>query len=1079
MVTEINDFADLEIELRQSLLKGYTRARQIEAREDPLGPAECVLTLLGDPQVLNLEASGWIAEIPLVYVAQKDLKDESPGRGITHIYLDKVKDEHIVTPYRRRVGSRDPVQMAMHKRIVDPLQQYLQTDRGFLLDVIWAPRMDVDDHHYVVRENWAACRTAPSSPDQDHWLFGPGWSAGLPSAVHAVNALIRLTFPPSSEWRQKETEERVIVTLVLGLALKRRPRPEDDLSAAETEGRPFRRTSDGAARGLMGLVRRVSQILMSEVPQLYDWLQRPQGRHSPTRPRPPGWLKARERDPLHQAVDDLHLEVNRLALRVDAEPSTWSDPKQGFNFLIAFKELNDGYRAALRYCLSLQNLHAFGTTDGVTDLESWRNSFENALVRLRDRYGPRVEALKNLLFAEADAVAAALEAQGKHDEAAHAKEEKQAEARLVEEKWQKHLTGCRYAIRHLFEQARTMDDVRERLMLKIENAPYRLQLTPGYWVMSLGHPEIVENWLRDPRSDGLFREDYPPDLLLWENSAIRGRLYYSPITDGVVPVGVCGINADILRRCSAYELQQIIDESGGRFRRILSRRELDGLRKDLRNRHLMLEGQDLWLPALEHFRRLAYYHFPDPWDFHTKLVCDEAADGLGIEWQRKGELGLWFQAAGGITEEQSRGLMNAGHLAARWRDDERDDDFIKRELEEREKRNEREKQDTWPLSDARLHRVRIPLADDANLLVLTRSRHDQYMQELVDSFTQNCWSALVGDEPGPRQPEGSTAAAGVRVEPPTGGGAAALESLVAGGSPPWVFVAHHPDDGARAGCVVRGLRNGLVGQSVWWWDPASEQRGWYAPLREAVAAGHVRTMLVMVREGGLGLHQEQALKELARMIDQRGGVIVPLVPPGASGSPEAWPEFLRVHRHEMLQLESLDDVEPLVAALARPRGIKVFVSYSHRDAEFVNREDSRSLIRYLEGLQRDRFSFVVDRLHLISGDAWEQKLADELATSDIMLMLVSQDYLTSAPCQVERRQAQELWERKRLRTCVVRLSAAPALAHDDWLPRLHQLPEKAGETVKEHWMQEGARERFYEVVYEHLRRAGEEIRAAR
>lgn len=84
--------------------------------------------------------------------------------------------------------------------------------------------------------------------------------------------------------------------------------------------------------------------------------------------------------------------------------------------------------------------------------------------------------------------------------------------------------------------------------------------------------------------------------------------------------------------------------------------------------------------------------------------------------------------------------------------------------------------------------------------------------------------------------------------------------------------------------------------------------------------------------------------------------------------------------------------------MTTPRPLKVFVSYAHQDAD-SERQIQRHLatVNRRENLQVDYFS---DR-SLIAGEAWPQRLKHEFDSADIILALVSADYLASAWCQKE------------------------------------------------------------------------------
>ena len=74
--------------------------------------------------------------------------------------------------------------------------------------------------------------------------------------------------------------------------------------------------------------------------------------------------------------------------------------------------------------------------------------------------------------------------------------------------------------------------------------------------------------------------------------------------------------------------------------------------------------------------------------------------------------------------------------------------------------------------------------------------------------------------------------------------------------------------------------------------------------------------------------------------------------------------------------------------------VRIFVSYSHQDARYLEEE---SLLGFLRGLELDGVEFWSDK-RLIAGDAWDDEIKARIATTDIALVLVSQRFLDSAYC---------------------------------------------------------------------------------
>ena len=180
---------------------------------------------------------------------------------------------------------------------------------------------------------------------------------------------------------------------------------------------------------------------------------------------------------------------------------------------------------------------------------------------------------------------------------------------------------CIDKVGSLFRGGDTLDDIRDRFRREIEFLPYPTNLTPGDSLMRQGQAEVVRNWLHDPRAAGDFGR-YPPLLMAWESLNLPAELYYSPVADGTINFGVCGVDAELLRLPGAWpELEELIDDAGKQLRRILRNRILEEAQaKLLSARKDGVSGERLWRLAVLRFRQLAYYFLPDTGDYHTKLV---------------------------------------------------------------------------------------------------------------------------------------------------------------------------------------------------------------------------------------------------------------------------------------------------------------------------------------------------------------------------------------------------------------------------------------------------------------------------
>ena len=75
--------------------------------------------------------------------------------------------------------------------------------------------------------------------------------------------------------------------------------------------------------------------------------------------------------------------------------------------------------------------------------------------------------------------------------------------------------------------------------------------------------------------------------------------------------------------------------------------------------------------------------------------------------------------------------------------------------------------------------------------------------------------------------------------------------------------------------------------------------------------------------------------------------------------------------------------------------ISIFVSYAHEDDHWVTDEGKKGLITWLrQRLKNDQVVFWSD-LSIRGGDKWDKKISDQIASSQIALLLISEDFATS------------------------------------------------------------------------------------
>lgn len=150
-----------------------------------------------------------------------------------------------------------------------------------------------------------------------------------------------------------------------------------------------------------------------------------------------------------------------------------------------------------------------------------------------------------------------------------------------------------------------------------------------------------------------------------------------------------------------------------------------------------------------------------------------------------------------------------------------------------------------------------------------------------------------------------------------------------------------------------------------------------------------------------------------------------------------------------------------------PDKIKIFVSYSHQDAKYLNDD---SLFGFLRGLEKDGVEFWDDR-RIRPGELWDAVIKANLQEADIALVLVSQAFLDSPYCQnveIEHCLAQQ----KHLFPII--LSPCDWRRHA-WLSSRQFLPG-GDQTVEEHFTEPGRRKRLFLEIREGLRERVELVR---
>src|SRR6266849_3458753 len=146
--------------------------------------------------------------------------------------------------------------------------------------------------------------------------------------------------------------------------------------------------------------------------------------------------------------------------------------------------------------------------------------------------------------------------------------------------------------------------------------------------------------------------------------------------------------------------------------------------------------------------------------------------------------------------------------------------------------------------------------------------------------------------------------------------------------------------------------------------------------------------------------------------------------------------------------------------------VKIFFCYAHEDEYLLIQ-----LQMHLRPLEREGLiEFWYDR-NISAGTEWEREISEQLNTAQIVLLLVSPDFMNSDYCYaVEMKQAIQRYERNE--ACVIPVILRPVYWQIASLRILQALPTDAQPIVDRNW--HTLDEAFYNVT-EGVRRAVEEI----
>lgn len=694
-----------EADIHLILNRGYNRLRMLHNQGREVKGAERLLNLMRDLRVVPFD--GMTIKIPLVYAEVWKLKKR------VYPYL-KRRNKKFVTMFAHSdsAGGLDPAGMLINDTLVNALNNYLWEHGryGLLLDIMQrqppahrnpdGERVEADilQLHSEVRGAFYTGAT-----DDIHPLFAR-ISDSIPGILLEVQALVRVIFPLDAH---AEGPLQTMGTIIMGIALRQDNKQVDDRSAPS----------------LMGQVRHLADVLVRQIPIIYRYFEDPESakeQGEAKKSAKAGLAARRERelakavasdpgrkDEIYSAIDVLHKQITDLACRLNL--TDWRDPAQGYNFLIAFRTLEETNKRnledRLRYRLTRFNRAALA-----------RNITRRELLR-EEHYNSLFDSVEGLLVTN-DPVA----------------DEAQRRA---------YVKTSREIMREVIE-GRTDVDALTGLVRRIEESYYPINLTPGYHVMSLGYPEIVKNWLRDPRAKGFSR--YPHLLLAWESLAIPqgAELYYSPIADWSIHFGICGVKTELLYRGGGPELQELIDNSGSWLRDSLINDFIYKLKRALfQARGSGTVGIPLWEEALWHFRQLSYCYLPSGDKFYTMLISEEEAQEFDrllkikrASWTT-GDIDPttarnWKELKGPLGEEAARYLLEVKTDQPGVPEERGGVSFLASYLKAH-----------THLGSSLLYMVKLMNASSYRLLVLVPDRqYQQRMRSLLGRFSMACESAL-------------------------------------------------------------------------------------------------------------------------------------------------------------------------------------------------------------------------------------------------------------------------------------------------------------------------------------------------
>ncbi len=145
------------------------------------------------------------------------------------------------------------------------------------------------------------------------------------------------------------------------------------------------------------------------------------------------------------------------------------------------------------------------------------------------------------------------------------------------------------------------------------------------------------------------------------------------------------------------------------------------------------------------------------------------------------------------------------------------------------------------------------------------------------------------------------------------------------------------------------------------------------------------------------------------------------------------------------------EIRPLFGENLRP--IKIFLAYSHHDIQMVDR-----LIKFLSGMLHEKSISVWHDRDIAPGQSWEEEIKSAIEEADVILILISADFLASNYCYTE--MSKSLIRMREEKTCVIPIILRYCHINDSPIGHLQVLP-KDGKPIAAWKDQDKA---FYEVT---------------